>query len=296
MKIKDSFEPFFKWQEKMGMTAKTIANDQYYLRAIVDSIQDTEVMDLKKTDISKVIAAGSAFGKYGPQRGVVILRKILRYLKESGHPIPFRWQDLRIPTVSQKKVEYLTEDELERVLGAIDLGIPSGLRTRTLIEVLYATGMRIGEAIAMNQKDIDWENKEAIVVNVKSKEPQKVFFTNRSIHWLKRYLASRSDRNPALFVSNGVRLTRSGSQGCINRQLRGITQSLGIKKRISHRIFRKSFVTHLIQRGGDIMAVKDLARHRSERTTLLNYAGVDKQRSKAVHAKIMNGLLRKEAL
>jgi site-specific recombinase XerD len=155
MKIKDAFEPFFKWQEKMGMNPKTIQNDRYYLGAIARSIQDIEVMDLKKTDVSKVIGAASVYGKYGPQRGVVILRKLLRYMKESGHPIPFRWQDLKIPSVSQKKVEYLTESELERVLEAIDLTTPSGLRTRTLLEVLYATGMRIGEAIAMDKDDID---------------------------------------------------------------------------------------------------------------------------------------------
>ncbi len=61
MKIKDSFEPFFLWQEKMGMTPKTIKNDRYYLRTIANSIQDIEVMDLKKTDISKVIAAASKY-------------------------------------------------------------------------------------------------------------------------------------------------------------------------------------------------------------------------------------------
>jgi integrase/recombinase XerD len=291
MKINDTFEPFFVWQEKKGMTPKTIKNDRYYLGAIVHSIQDIKVMDLKKTDVSKVIAAASEYGKYGPQRGVVMMRKLLRYLKESGHQIPFRWQDIKIPTVSQKKVEYLTEGELEAVLGAIDLTIPSGLRTRVLLEVLYATGMRIGEAIAMDKNDIDWANKEAIVVNVKSKEPQKVFFTDRSIHWLKRYLAGREDKNPALFVSGTIRLTRNGSHGCMRRQLWGIMKSLGIKKKITHHIFRKTFVTHLLQRKADIMAVKDLARHRSERTTLLNYAGVDKERSKAIHADIMNDLL-----
>ena len=84
---------------------------------IANSIQDIEVMNLKKTDVSKVIAAARTFGKYGPQRGVVMLRKLLRYLKESGQEIPFRWQDIKIPSVSQKKVEYLTEDELEAVLG-----------------------------------------------------------------------------------------------------------------------------------------------------------------------------------
>jgi integrase/recombinase XerD len=292
MKIGDAFEPFFIWQVKIGMSKKTIANDRYYLEgSLAHSIQDIEVMDLKRTDVSKVIEAGRTLGKYGPQRGVVMLRKVLRYLKESGHEIPFRWQDIKIPTVSQKKVEYLTEDELERLLDGIDLVDPSGFRTRVLLEVLYATGMRIGEALSMNKEDIDWKNKEAIVINVKSKEPEKVYFSDRSLYWLKRYLDGRDDDNPALFVSCGKRLRRSSSGKCIHRLIFGVAAQLGIKKQITHHIFRKTFVTHLLQRKADIMAVKDLARHRSERTTLQNYAGVDKQRSKAIHRDIMNDLL-----
>jgi integrase/recombinase XerD len=248
-------------------------------------------MDLKRTDVSKVIEAARTLGKYGPQRGVCMLRKLLKYLKESGHPIPFRWQDIKIPTVSQKKVEYLTEDELERLLDGIDLVDPSGFRTRVLLEVLYATGMRIGEALSMDQEDIDWKNKEAIVINVKSKEPEKVYFSERSLYWLKRYLDGRDDDNPALFVSCGKRLRRSSSGKCIHRLIFGVAAQLGIKKQITHHIFRKTFVTHLLQRKADIMAVKDLARHRSERTTLQNYAGVDKERSKAIHRDIMNDLL-----
>jgi integrase/recombinase XerD len=292
MKIGDAFEPFFIWQQKIGMSKKTIKNDRYYLEgSLAHSIQDIEVMDLKRTDVSKVIEAARTLGKYGPQRGVCMLRKLLKYLKESGHPIPFRWQDIKIPTVSQKKVEYLTEDELERLLDGIDLVDPSGFRTRVLLEVLYATGMRIGEALSMDQEDIDWKNKEAIVINVKSKEPEKVYFSERSLYWLKRYLDGRDDDNPALFVSCGKRLRRSSSGKCIHRLIFGVAAQLGIKKQITHHIFRKTFVTHLLQRKADIMAVKDLARHRSERTTLQNYAGVDKERSKAIHRDIMNDLL-----
>jgi integrase/recombinase XerD len=292
MKIGDAFEPFFIWQQKIGMSKKTIRNDRYYLEgSLAHSIQDIEVMDLKRTDVSKVFEAGRSCGKYGPQRGVCMLRKLLKYLKESGHEIPFRWQDIKIPSVSQKKVEYLTEDELERLLDGIDLIDPSGFRTRVLLEVLYATGMRIGEALSMDQEDIDWKNKEAIVINVKSKTPEKVYFSDRSLYWLKRYLNGRDDDNPALFVSCGRRLLRSSSGKCIHRLIFGVAAELGIKKQITHHIFRKTFVTHLLQRKADIMAVKDLARHRSERTTLQNYAGVDKERSKAIHRDIMNDLL-----
>ena len=292
MKLKESFNPFFVWQEKVGMSQKTIQNDRYYLeRALAPSIGDKELSDLKKTDVSKVIEAGRTCGKYGPQRGVCILRKLLKYLKESGHPIPFRWQDIKVPSVSQKQVEYLTEPELESLLNAIDFTDPSGLRTRVLLEVLYATGMRIGEAISMNQEDVDWKNKEAIITNVKSKQQEKVYFSDRSLSWLTRYLNSRDDKNPALFISGGTRLVRASSQGCFVRHLRSLAVSIGIKKKITHHLFRKTFVTHLVQRKADIMAVKDLARHKSERTTLTNYTGVDPKRSKAIHGDIMNGLL-----
>jgi site-specific recombinase XerD len=77
----------------------------------------------------------------------------------------------------------------------------------------------------------------------------------------------------------------------MRRLVQPLAAFLGIKKHIAHHLFRKTFVTHLLQRKADIMAVKDLARHRSERTTLKNYAGVDKERSKAIHAGIMNDLL-----
>ena len=145
--------------------------------------------------------------------------------------------------------------------------------------------MRIGEAISMDKNDIDWENKEAIVVNVKSKEPEKVYFSDRSLYWLKRYLDEPRGRQVPR--SSCRREARSGGMArgkCMRRLSAGAScTSLGIKKQITHHIFRKTFVTHLLQRKADIMAVKDLARHRSERTTLQNYAGVDKERSKAIH-------------
>ena len=66
MKIGDAFEPFFIWQVKIGMSKKTIANDRYYLEgSLAHSVQDIEVMDLKRTDVSKVIEAGRSCGKYG---------------------------------------------------------------------------------------------------------------------------------------------------------------------------------------------------------------------------------------
>jgi integrase/recombinase XerD len=292
MKIKDLFEEYSAYLEKMGQSPKTIKNDKTYLfGSLSHSIHDMDIESLRKTDVAKVMEAGRSHGRYGEQRSVVVLRKFLKFAKGSGHPASFNWRELKIPTVAQKENEYLTEQELESLLDAINITTSAGLRTRALLEVIYATGMRIGEAISMNRDDVDWIGKEAIVVNVKTKEPQKVYFSDRSLAWLKRYLDSRKDDSVALFISGRARMVRGSSGGYIRRNLKESAAKLGIKKQIKHHLFRKTFVTHLLQREADIIAVRDLARHKSERTTLQSYAAVDKERSKAVHMGIMNDLL-----
>ena len=144
--------------------------------------------------------------------------------------------------------------------------------------------MRISEALSLNRKDINWETKEASVVNAKNGDQQPVFFTDRSLKWLKRYLDARTDDQPYLFTAGKGRMPPVTARF----YLRAHTQQLGIKKHIKNHIFRKSFVTHLIERGADLAMVSSSARHRDVRTTLRFYAAVNKERSKDIHQEIMN--------
>jgi integrase/recombinase XerD len=212
---------------------------------------------------------------------------VLKYIKDSGYSIPFDWREVEVPNVPTKQNEYLTKEELEKVLNSFDITTPAGIRTRALTEVLFATGMRISEAISLNKEDIDWEKKEAMVTNAKTKDVEKIYFTSRSIEWLKKYIDSRKDDLPALFVSGRGRMLSVTARN----YLRTHTGHLGIKKHIKHHLFRKTFATHLIQGGADIIAVGDLCRHRSPRTTLRFYAAVNKERSKDKHQEILGRVL-----
>ena len=142
--------------------------------------------------------------------------------------------------------------------------------------------------ISLNKEDIDWENKEAVVTNGKTKDREKIYFTDRSLLWLKKYLDSRKDDLLALFVSGRGRMLSVTARN----YLRTHTQHLGIRKHIKHHIIRKTFATHLIQGGADITAVGDLCRHRSPRTTLRYYAVVNKERSKDLHRDILGRMIR----
>lgn len=267
------------------MQPKTIREHERLLYgSLSHSIADKEIDDLKIIDVAKVIEAGRVHGEYGSQRSVVVLRRLLKFIKESGIKAPFDWRDLEVPKVPHKQNEYLTPDELERVLDALDVDNFAGLRTRTLLEVLYATGMRISEAISLDKKDIDWDIKEAIIINAKTKDMEKVYFTDRCLYWIKRYIDSRKDDLPAVFVSGRGRLLSVTSRNYIRTHL----QNLGFKKHIKHHLFRKTFTTHAIQRGAPITDVRYLARHRSPRTTLRYYAVMDAEKAKETHQRIFD--------
>ena len=290
MKFKDTFEGFLAYRRQMGKDEKTVGSDSKIVYGtFLHSIAEREIASFTMTGIADIIEAGQAHGEFGPQRSVSTLRKLFQYLEDAGIQTPFDWRDIEVPHVPRKVNEYLTQEELIRVLDAFDITKLHGLRTRALCEILLASGMRISEALSLNKSDIDWEAKEASVVNAKNGDQQPVYFTDRSLLWLRRYLDARTDGQPYLFTAGIGRMPTVTAR----YSLREYTRKLGIKKHIKNHIFRKSFVTHLIERGADLAMVCDAARHRDVRTTLRFYAAVNKERSKDVHSAIMNETLRK---
>jgi site-specific recombinase XerD len=290
MKIKDAFEGYLAYRREMGMKPITIAGDVKMLYgSFMHSIAERDLSTLKISDVADVIEAGRAHGEFGSQRSVSTLRKFFRYCDDTDIPTPFDWRDVEVPHVPRKINEYLTQEELIQVLESFDLTKMHGLRTRALCEVLIATGMRISEALSLNRGDINWGIKEATIINVKNGDQQTVNFTDRSLLWIKRYLDARADGEPYLFTAGKGRLPTVTARF----YLREHTKKLGIKKHIKNHIFRKSFVTHLIEKGADLAMVSSLARHRDVRTTLRFYAAVNKERSKDVHTAIMNSTLKR---
>lgn len=281
MKVGDFFNTYLNYLTVGGMTEKTVnEHARFMYEVLLQTVAESELDDLRLTDTAKVIDIGRHHGEYGAQRSVVVFRRLLKYIQESGHKVPFDWRDIPIPKVPAKPVEYLTDQEFLIIRNSFDLSSLSGLRCRTLIEVLYDTGMRISEAVSLLRDDIDWENKEVWVVNAKTKEKSKVFFTDRSLTWIKLYLDRRNDNVPYLFVNERrQQLLTQTSRSFIRKHLR----TLGINKHICHHIFRRTFVTKLIQQNVDIKSVQTLARHKSERTTLKCYTGVDVERAKKLH-------------
>lgn len=288
MKISDFFTGLLENKKAAGVCAKTIQEYQRLWEKVLipSGVPDIEINRLKKNDASKILLAGQAHGVFGGQRGIVILRQLLRFIRDEGLNPSVNWWEITVPTMPRKVVEWLDPDEWEKVRSAFDLTSFTGLRDRAYVELLRATGFRPSEALSFSRDQIDWNKKQIRMKNGKPPyDNDIVYLTDECMKYLKLYLDVRNDNFPPVFVSlNGRKISLQN----LRRNIQDEMRRAGIKKRIHPYIFRKTFCTTLLFGGADIKTVKDLARHRSERTTLRYYAAVSKSRSRDMHEKIMN--------
>ena len=155
------------------------------------------------------------------------------------------------------------------------------LRDLAIIDLLASSGMRVGELVRLNREDIDFDNRECIVFGKGSKERPVYFDARTKIH-LKNYLDSRTDDNPALFVSLLKPYNRLQISG-VEIRLRSLGRELGIPKVHPHK-FRRTLATKAIDKGMPIEQVQRLLGHTQIDTTM-QYAMINQRNVKVSHQK-----------
>jgi len=185
----------------------------------------------------------------------------------------------RIPVREPKN---LTLDEIELFLNSLNPELITELRMRTLCEFLMSTLLRISEALSVNVSDINWEKSEISVVG-KGDKQHTVYLKDRTIEWIKRYLARRKDSNPALFVTTGSNPKRlkSHDQSKIfkvyAKRVPSITQA------ITPHALRRSAATILSANGAPLKDIQTLLAHSDVSTTLRHYIAADKEQVRQSH-------------
>lgn len=174
--------------------------------------------------------------------------------------------------------ETYTDEELERMRDGC-----RELRDLTIIDMLSSTGMRVGEMVLLNRDDIDFVERECIVFGKGDKE-RVVYFDARTKMHLQKYLSSRMDDNPALFVTLAAPHKRLGISG-VEVRLRNLGRQLGIEKVHPHK-FRRTLATTAIDRGMPIEQLQMLLGHQRIDTTL-QYAMVKQSNVKMAHKKFI---------
>jgi integrase/recombinase XerD len=190
------------------------------------------------------------------------------------------------PKRPRRDVLFLTTEEVEQFVAVIplttDKGAPCvrGLRFRALVEILLGTAMRVSEVLSLDRTAIDIEHCEAKIVGKGSKE-RTVFFTERALYWLAKYLEQRNDQHPALFVCQDgqSRLKRTDLWRPFSRyRLRA-----GILKPVRPHLLRHTAATQLLFNGCPIGHIKEILGHERLETTCRYYLGLDRRAAKLAH-------------
>ncbi|HSR69288.1 MAG TPA: site-specific tyrosine recombinase XerD [Acidobacteriota bacterium] len=221
-------------------------------------------------------------------RKIVSLRSFYRFLLNDGYLSYDPSETLETPRVFRSLPQYLEFAEVEALLQQPDLSTRYGLRDRTMLEVLYATGLRVSELVKLRLDAVNREEGYLMTMGKGSKE-RLVPFGDAALGWLERYLGQgrpqftgKTGPSPYLF------LTQQG--GCMSRQLfwklvvRYGNQA-GIRKaKLSPHKLRHSFATHLLENGADIRAVQVMLGHADISTTQI-YTHVARERLKKIYDK-----------
>jgi integrase/recombinase XerD len=245
------------------------------------------------TDTAEIIESGKAHGFYGAQRAVCVWRQLLRFAKEKGLNIKIDWRDIEVPKVPYREQKVLEIEEFEKLMENFPINHKNtgarkmALCMRALCEVLFATGMRINEALTLKREQIkEIEEKKELTIKGKGGDERKVFFNDRAIYWLKKYLEQREDNSPAMFVNcYGQELKYTTAKSYL---LRFRKRTKGIMEKTSFHTFRRSLATFLFDKGANIKDVQVILGHKSERTTLRFYIKWNEKKAKEKDLEIMN--------
>jgi site-specific recombinase XerD len=287
-RMSELIEGFLEYaQYEIGFSPQTIIKYRDSLRCFIRDVGDKEVesIDLQDFVRAKRIMIERGVGGSRIASVVYAMRSFLGYCERFLKLATLNPKEIRPPKRPRREVIFLTKEEIDRFTDTMDTRLWREFRFRVLVEVLLGTGMRIGEVLSLNRRDIYWEKKEAKIVGKGNKE-RRIFFTDRALYWLKKYLDWRTDDHEAVFDTRIPinRMVRGGILRFFDRH----RKLAGIEKKLTPHILRHTVATNLVFNGCPIVHVKEILGHERLDTTCKYYLGVDKEQAKKAHQEFLH--------
>ena len=271
MKKRDLMREYLVYlQVEKGLAKNSLAsygNDLGRLRAWADQ-QSKEPFDLTRADLRQWVADLSRGGlsPTSVQRAVSGVRGWYKWLLLDGHATKNPAEDLDTPQKSLPLPRFLTEDEVTAMFAAPDATTDSGLLDRAIMELLYATGLRVSELVGLKIAEIDFA-AGLLTCHGKGNKQRRVPIGQSALGWLERYRRIRAGYGPGAWP-NFFLNSRGGplTTNFVAAMVRGYAEKLGLENVTPHK-FRHTFATHLLQHGADSRSVQALLGHSDIATT-----------------------------
>lgn len=257
-----------------GLAENTLASYNSDLQQFLQYLENSRVKSLREVNHGLLVAYLVKMQQEG--RAPATISQHLAALKAFYHfLLKERLVDsdptanLESPRQTKKLPQVLTVDEVERLLSQPRPDTPAGLRDKAMLELLYATGLRVSELVALNVDQVNLEGEFIRCLGKGSRERVVPMGQVACFH-VRTYLENgrgkliKKKMEPALFVNqHGRRLSR---QGCW-KILKGYARAANLKKEITPHTLRHSFATHLLENGADLRSVQELLGHADIGTT-----------------------------
>ncbi len=224
------------------------------------------------------------YSKTTTARKIASLRTFYRYLYRERIVDTNPAIGVHSPKRGKSLPEFLTESEMEQVLNNIKMDSPAGYRNRTILELLYATGMRVSELSSLNFENLNLEENEIKVFGKGAKE-RIVLVSQRAKKFLEtyiktvRYLIFKDEnitpQTPVFINKTGYRLQPQS----VRLAIRDVVDKIELPKHVTPHVFRHSFATKLLENGADLRVVQELLGHSSISNTQI-YTHVSTERLK----------------
>jgi integrase/recombinase XerD len=245
-----------------------------------------DVLGLRQADLAEFLGSLRAAG-LSPRsvaRTVHCVRGLYRFAVREGRLALDPMENLRAPRAFKGLPRCLTPAQVDALLAAPDAATPLGIRDRAILEVLYASGLRVSELIGLRPHDLDLEVGLLTCLGKGQKE-RLVPVGGAAVRWVRRYLGevrpslARNHSEPSLFLNNrGRRLTRMGLWEIVRRH--GV--AVGVERVLTPHVLRHSFASHLLERGADLRSLQAMLGHADISTTQI-YTHVTRERLRKLY-------------
>jgi integrase/recombinase XerD len=269
-------------------TVSSYAHDLAALASYAES-KGRSIESLDRRDL-EAFARHLMTGGLAPRsvaRAIACLRGMYKFLLVEKKIAADPAEDLQAPRAWPALPKYLDLEQVDRLLQQPDTSTPRGLRDKALIELLYATGLRVSELLALKAADINLDEGYLTCVGKGDKE-RIVPLGESAAGWVRRYIA---EGRPALLKgrkSNWLFVNAKGGTGLSRvgfwKLLRDYGIKAGVSRDLSPHVLRHSFATHLLERGADLRAIQMMLGHADLSTTQI-YTHVLEARLRAVYDK-----------
>ncbi len=290
-----------------GLANKTQENYSRYLKKFSGWLNKEKKENLKPHDLSAddIWSYRLYLSRYRDEKGkplkritqhyyLIALRALLSYFTAKDIvSLPADKITLPKDARNEKNIKFLNLEQIEKLLMTPDIKTKIGMRDRAILESFFSTGLRIAELVSLNRDQfVNIKNKKDLELGVigKGGHPRTVYFSERALDWVKKYLESRDDMEKPLFIH--YRSRKGAEPRLTARSIEKIVKKYSVLANIplftTPHTLRHSYATDLLNQGVDLRSIQDFLGHKSIVTTQI-YTHVTNKRLREVHRKFHSG-------